>query len=988
MSWTKARQACVVLAVLVLAAGAAFAQAERGGLYGTVLDNAGDRLPGVTITISGVGAAQMQVTGADGSFRFPALSVGRYQLRAELEGFSTAEYPSVVVSLNRNTTVEVTLTPAVEEVITVTAESPLLDERKLAAGTTVSQVELEKIPSARDPWSILTQTPGVVSDRINVGGNESGQQAVFRAPATDDDENDFLVDGVQITDMAAIGSSPTYYDFDQFEEMQFATGGTDITKASAGVSVNLVTKRGTNEFRGSARYFLTDAKGYFGALDQSDADVSGDLAPGQPMLQGNEIDRITDLGFEGGGPLLRDRLWAWGSWGQNDIRQFTAGGAPDNTQLENTAIKLNAQISGSNSALASFNNGDKKKQGRSAGPSRPPETTFNQRGPTGIYKVEDTHVFSSDFFLTGSWSKVDGGFSLTSQGAINAGCGGVTCPFELEALLDPDGIWRHSYYGFASSRPSEEIKADGAYYFNTGTATGHELKFGARLRDFESSTPFGWPGRNIVHFAGTNFGVDDGPLDFFSVWRGGWPLTEVSYTSFWAQDTISMGNWTVNAGFRYDVADGENPAATVAANPALPGDLPALNFGGNDGDGIEFESITPRVGVTYALGEGRKTLLRASFAQFAEALEISDIQRVNPLGFSIGYYYFIDANDNNMWEDASEPYGFLFPSGYDPSDPDAVVSPNRNDPGLDPAMTSELILGAEHSLLPEFVVGAQFTWREVTDVMDLQRFVRDTATDVVRVETAGDYVIGRTLETTLPDGTVVTQPEFNLRAGLEPTGGWLLTNGDRERSYMGLGLNWTKRLSNQWMLRGYVNYVIEDEWSVPGGYIDGFTGLNPAEDKSDVDGAVYAVQSEGSGNKGDVFLQSGWSWNLNGMYQVAPDRPWGFNVAANLFGREGYPLPYFVRFNGVGDGIQRDMSVVTDTDDFRTDDIFTVDLRLEKEFRTANNVGFTFSIDGFNVLDEPYVLQRERQLNTRRADYLDETLSPRIWRLGVRINWR
>ncbi len=124
------------------------------------------------------------------------------------------------------------------------------------------------------------------------------------------------------------------------------------------------------------------------------------------------------------------------------------------------------------------------------------------------------------------------------------------------------------------------------------------------------------------------------------------------------------------------------------------------------------------------------------------------------------------------------------------------------------------------------------------------------------------------------------------------------------------------------------------------------------------------------------------------MYQIAPDKPWGFNVAANLTGREGTPLPYFIRATGALDGIGRDISIVTETDDFRSDDLFVTDIRLEKEFVAAGNVGFTFSIEGFNVFNENYVLQRERRMDGSRADFLDETLSPRIWRLGVRLNWR
>ncbi|MEZ5330531.1 MAG: TonB-dependent receptor plug domain-containing protein [Thermoanaerobaculia bacterium] len=222
---------------------------------------------------------------------------------------------------------------------------PAADERKLAAGTTISQVELEKIPTARDLWSVLSQTPGVSVDRVNVGGNESGQQAVFTAPGVSDDENSFLVDGVEITDMAAMGSSSTYYDFDQFTEMQFSTGGTDVTKASAGVSVNLVTKRGTNEFRGSARFLRTDDDFFAGFLEQDTPLIEqpdGDLGANQQSFLGNSINKITDYGFEAGGPVLRDKLWVWGSFGTNDIKNRTGGSTladaqADDTVLENTA---------------------------------------------------------------------------------------------------------------------------------------------------------------------------------------------------------------------------------------------------------------------------------------------------------------------------------------------------------------------------------------------------------------------------------------------------------------------------------------------------------------------------------------------------------------------------------------------------------------------------------------------------------------------------
>jgi hypothetical protein len=984
----------IALALLLGSVAPTLGQEETGNLFITVIDADGAKLPGVTVELEGMGAPRLMVSNASGEVRFLGLDPGAYALAARLEGFSTLEYPGIDIRAARSTSIELELSGAIGEVITVTSESPLLDERKLTAGTTVSQIELEKIPTARDPWSMLTQTPAVLTDRINVGGNESGQQTVFRAPSVRDDENDFQVDGVQITDMAAIGSSPTYYDFDQFSEMQFTTGGSEITRAAAGVSVNLVTKRGTNELRGTARYMLTDGGGYFGLFEQGNPDVESDLAPDQESFEAPEINRIQDYGFEAGGPVVKDKVWLWGAWGRQDIRMFAAGGAPDNTELENTALKLNSQPFNNNSLLASFNNGDKQKFGRGAGRTRPQETTTNQRGPTGVFKVEDTHVFNSNLFMTGTWSKVDGGFMNTSQAVLNADCGGQDCPFELETLVDPEGIYRNSYYQYSASRPSQELKADGSYFIS-GDTVGHEIKFGARMREVEAITSFTFPGRNLLHFAGENWDLAPGPDDVVIAYRGSWAPTNQDYASIWAQDTLSFGSWTVNAGLRWDVQTGENPALVVAENPAFPEILPSIDFPGNDANGLEWSSITPRIGVTYALGEERNTLIRGSYAQFARALPGWVPGQLNPTGFSYAYFYFEDLNGNNMWDDRTEPFELFDFAGFDPTDPTALSSPNRIDPGLDPEMTQEIILGAEHSLMPEFVLGAQFTFRTVDDILDEARLVRDV-NGAVRPETASDYILVGTTTGTLPDGTTVAIPEWNLRPSLSTTGGTLLFNGRREREYMGANVNWTKRLTNGWMMRGYVAYAFQDEWSVPDNYVWGEgglgllnnTGLNPSELKNDCDGCLYAVQSLGSGNKGDVFLQSGWSWNLNGMYQVKPEKPWGFNVAANLFGREGFPLPYFTRTGGTIDNITRDISLVSGTDDFRADDIFTFDLRLEKEFLTTNQASITVSLDGFNLLNETYVLQRERQLNLSTAGFVDETLSPRVWRLGMRLNWR
>jgi hypothetical protein len=173
-----------VAVMLVLGSGAAFAQLQTGNLYGKVSDQTGAALPGVTVTLDTGEAPQIQVTNAQGEFRFLSLAPATYKIKAELQGFSPVEYPHIVINVGRNTNIELTMNSAVEDVITVTSESPLLDEKAIRTGATVSQTELQKIPTARDPWTVLQGTPGVLVDRVNVGGNESGQQSAYTGPGS------------------------------------------------------------------------------------------------------------------------------------------------------------------------------------------------------------------------------------------------------------------------------------------------------------------------------------------------------------------------------------------------------------------------------------------------------------------------------------------------------------------------------------------------------------------------------------------------------------------------------------------------------------------------------------------------------------------------------------------------------------------------------------------------------------------------------------
>src|ERR1051325_2941002 len=165
--------------------------------------------------------------------------------------------------------------------------------------------------------------------------------------------------------MGATGSTPLYFDFDSFEEMQITTGGADPRIMTPGVQLNMVTKRGTNDFRGSGRYFYTP-----GSL-QSDKPIPSEATA--YLGQTNEINYVRDYGAEIGGPLWRDHIWGWVADSENKISN-SASAAPgafiafDNIILRDKNAKLNGQITNSNSAVGFYTWGDKVRNARGLGP--------------------------------------------------------------------------------------------------------------------------------------------------------------------------------------------------------------------------------------------------------------------------------------------------------------------------------------------------------------------------------------------------------------------------------------------------------------------------------------------------------------------------------------------------------------------------------------------------------------------------------------------
>ena len=171
----------LLLAAVALLMGVATGSAQQTGeIAGRVTDATSAILPGVTVTLSGPALQQplTAVTSETGSYQFPRLPIGTYSMKFELPGFSTVVRDGIIITIGFTANISQQMSVSqIEETLTVSSESPIVDTRDTGTQTTFSRELLQTLPTARDPWVILEQTPGIAMDRTNVGGSQSGQQS-------------------------------------------------------------------------------------------------------------------------------------------------------------------------------------------------------------------------------------------------------------------------------------------------------------------------------------------------------------------------------------------------------------------------------------------------------------------------------------------------------------------------------------------------------------------------------------------------------------------------------------------------------------------------------------------------------------------------------------------------------------------------------------------------------------------------------------------
>jgi hypothetical protein len=367
---------------------ALFAQSkETGAIAGNIYDAEKTPLPGVTVTLTSPNlmGTQTFITGADGSYRFPALPPGIYSVKAELQGFKTVINEDIRLTTTTRLTLDVTLVPAtVAEQVTVIAKSPTVDVKTSeTASVTVSNEMLRNVPSLQFAPDLINMAPGVTEDVAY--GASSGTGISYQ------------VDGVGVGDPEA-GTAWVFLDYNVVEEFKVMGVGLNAEYgAFSGVIFNTITKSGGNQFSGHAEFIFQDTKKGFWTAENNGAYIH-DFPDLVSPLHGT-MDSSAHLG----GPILKDKVWFFLGiqYAQTKIRP--AGFQPPSFRKETQPrafLKLTTQPS-SKSRLTWYIEGDRWDVDNRGASSRHPlsDTCVTEKAPEIVSDLTFTYILSPKTFI-------------------------------------------------------------------------------------------------------------------------------------------------------------------------------------------------------------------------------------------------------------------------------------------------------------------------------------------------------------------------------------------------------------------------------------------------------------------------------------------------------------------------------------------------------------------------------------------------------------
>jgi hypothetical protein len=624
------------LACLVLLPTAAYAQAS---IAGVVKDASGAVLPGVTVETTSpalIEKTRSVVTDGTGQYKIVDLRPGTYSVTFALTGFSTLKREGIVLEGSFTATVNADLrVGAVEESVTVTGDTPIVDVQSVTQQKVLGKEVLDSIPAGRNHANFANLIPGM-NGALDYGGTNNLNLSTLSVHGGRTGDQRVMVDGMSISATSGNGELSNFIpDITSTQEVAVSYSAGSADQAFGGVQMNLIPREGGNTFKGS--FFGTAVNSSFQTSNYTpELQAAGLRTP-------NSIKEVYDFNPGVGGPIVNDKLWFYSAARWQGTQTYVAGlylnqNAGDPTKWsyspdpnspafqpliqQSANTRITWQISPRNKVSGFYEH-----QYR----------VWEQLGPTIAYESATKYDFPRNEFLTGSYSSpisgkllLDARFSDIIQGWKDRyPSGGTSLAFtqplpdvfkSLIAVSEQGGLIPGLLYrgagqtglgpfiqvqGHIASAQASLSYVTGAHAFKVGVLD----TFGTRRVDYtniDSNTRYRF-----------NNGVPNQITEVATPY--GFTNNLGSELGIYAQDKWTLHRLTANLGVRYDYLNINFPEQTLVAGGLVPNravTFPALSY-------LNWNDLSPRLGAVYDLFGTGKTAVKVNLSRYVLAQRLT-----------------------------------------------------------------------------------------------------------------------------------------------------------------------------------------------------------------------------------------------------------------------------------------------------------------------------------------------------------------------------
>jgi Carboxypeptidase regulatory-like domain len=950
-----------LLLLIFHSAGALAQSVSSGTIHGVIKDESGAVLPGVTATLTSPQLQVrelVQVSDAEGQYRFVDLPAGTYTLKFELNGFSTLIRDDLRLTVGFVARIDESMkVGTMEESITVSGQSPVVDITSTTASVAFTQELLEAVPRGRDLQNVLAMAPGVTQERMDVGGSTLAQRQDTASYGMEAQPK-LQYEGMNIA-MGADMNTPIYFIDNSLEEVQVRTSGNDAEVSTPGVSMVAIMKSGSNNFHGTYRGSWQP-----GSLvaDNLSAELKAQNINAPPSLK-----KFYDVAGDLGGRIVRDRLWFYGGYAKQTKSEGTLGFAADpgpdgryltgdepqayfESSLYQYSLKLSYQMSRNNRFVYAWQRGVKAQPQNGGGRLRPLEATRDYKNPTAIQKAEWQSTVTNRLLLNATGGYV--GYITDYDAGRSYARADAPSRQDLETGLFTGSHVQHQ----GKTRDRYQAEASASFFPERRFAGQHDFKSGVSV--YWDRTSDDWLNNlagNYVLITDRINGVSDTPFRIRAYNTPAAPKDNEDIVALYFKDSWrATEKLTLNLGIRWESQHSYLPDQDYPGARDFPTVFPAKHV--DELDVQTFKRVVPRLGAAYNLGS--KSVIKATWGLYNYILGDTYADVFAATATANAVYLWHDLNGDKLWTPNE--------TNLNVNGPDFVsitaASNYQVSPDLKQPNTWETTASYEREL------AANLGFR----VMYINRIVDGSLETINAKRPYSAYNVPITRRDPGPDGLLNTSDDGGQVTLYDYASAYRgaafvsnqRVNADNTDRFNTVEFTLTKRASDKWM--GQVSYFVVKNHR----WLDGVF-QNP--------------------NQEFFPLDETWNWagNVSATYRL----PYGLSLSGFLQSRSGVKGQRTNEFRTAdpdgGPSISNAGNTTIRLEPYgsRSLSAFNIlNLRVSKDIRMRGGRRLSLDFDAFNLLNlaTPVAAQFA---SGPTFGYVTDVTPPRITRIGARFTF-